>query len=68
MMQHVTKSPKVSLCRKCHGTGTVRAGALDEKIVTCPQCEGSGRVEVSCDMTLYIKPYKEKDRPDKNHC
>ena len=25
----------------------------------CPNCEGSGRVLVSCEMKLHIRPYKE---------
>ena len=25
----------------------------------CPNCDGSGRVLVSCEMKLHIRPYKE---------
>lgn len=32
---------------------------LVEELKDCPQCEGSGRVRVSCKMELDIKPYKE---------
>ena len=61
MLRGVEKPKKVSLCRKCGGTGFVRVGALDEKTRQCPQCEGSGRVWVSCTMTLNITPYKETE-------
>lgn len=56
---HVTKPEKVALCRACHGTGTVNSGKLFTKSTeTCPQCHGSGRVLVSCEMTLRIRPYE----------
>ncbi len=60
MKQEVKKDPKVSLCRKCHGTGKIVSGRFIRKTETCPQCEGSGRVTVSCEMTLDIRPYKPK--------
>ncbi len=62
MKNHVTKEPKVALCRKCHGTGEiiVKTDWIHRKRVACPQCEGSGRVTVSCEMTLDIHPYKPK--------
>lgn len=59
MIREVTKSPKVALCRECHGTGMVR-NVYGTAALPCPQCEGSGRVMVSCKMTLDIRPYKEK--------
>ena len=58
MKKNVKKEPKVALCRECHGTGFVKAGTLFKRDETCPQCGGSGRVIVSCEMTLDIKPYK----------
>lgn len=48
----VNKPEKIALCRECHGTGKI----LERR---CPNCEGSGRVLVSCKMTLDIRPYKE---------
>lgn len=59
MKKEVTKSPKVALCRECHGTGLMR-NVYRATVIPCPQCEGSGRVMVSCTMTLDIRPYKEK--------
>lgn len=60
MKTTTTKAPKVALCRMCHGTG--RKG---EDI--CPQCEGSGRVTVSCEMTLDIRPYHPKVKRTTNN-
>lgn len=59
MIKEVTKPEKVALCRECHGTGKVREGKLIKTVKPCAQCEGSGRVLVSCRMTLDIRPYKE---------
>lgn len=56
MKRAITRPPKVALCRRCKGTG-IHTGAEGERR-TCPQCEGSGRVTVSCEMTLDIRPYK----------
>lgn len=55
----VTKPEKVALCRECHGTGKVREGKLIKTVKPCSQCEGSGRVLVSCEMKLHIRPYKD---------
>ena len=52
----VTKPEKVALCRECHGTGKVTKLGFSRK---CPNCDGSGRVLVSCEMKLHIRPYKE---------
>lgn len=61
MIQEVEKGVKVALCRHCHGTGKVVTGKLFKKTLeVCPQCEGSGRVTVSCKMTLDIRPYIPK--------
>lgn len=60
MKNHVTKEPKIALCRKCHGKGVFTSGRFIKKTEVCPQCEGSGRVTVSCEMTLDIRPYKPK--------
>ena len=56
MIKEVTKAEKVALCRECHGTGKVTKLGLSMK---CPNCEGIGRVLVSCEMTLHTRPYKE---------
>ena len=58
MRKEVTKPEKVSLCRECHGTGRVTKLGISRK---CPNCDGSGRVLVSCVMTLEIRPYKGKE-------
>ncbi|QFQ11556.1 molecular chaperone DnaJ [Pseudoprevotella muciniphila] len=51
----ITKPEKVALCRECHGRGTVSKLGFSR---LCPNCEGSGRVLVSCEMTLHVRPYK----------
>ena len=56
MKKEVIKPEKVALCRACHGTGKITEGKT-EKI--CQQCDGSGRVLVSCQMTVNIRPFKE---------
>lgn len=77
MKKKVTKAPKVALCRECHGTGYVianpekgkglktilRSFDVPEKgkPVVCTQCEGSGRVTVSAEIELDIRPYKSKE-------
>ena len=61
MIQEVSKSPRVALCRHCGGTGFVVTGKLFRKRETCPQCLGSGRVTVSCKMTLDIRPWPGSD-------
>lgn len=55
MIQEATRPPKVALCRRCRGSGIE---ADETGTHTCPQCGGSGRVTVSCRMTLDIRPYK----------
>lgn len=60
MIQKVRKAPKIAICRACHGTGEIYSGRLFRKTGPCPQCEGSGRVMVSCDMTLDVRPYRPK--------
>ena len=67
MIKEVTKPEKVALCRECHGTGKVtKLGFIPEQSPPtrslsrkCPNCDGSGRVLVSCEMKLHIRPYKE---------
>lgn len=60
MIREVSKPPKVALCRECHGTG-FQKGTLTR--VRCSQCEGSGRVLVSCKMSLDIRPYRNSQQP-----
>nr|DAO18609.1 MAG TPA: chaperone protein [Caudoviricetes sp.] len=71
MKRNVTKDPKIALCRACHGTGTVHEtvehssrlfGRKKTETVetTCPQCGGSGRVTVSANIELDIRPYHPK--------
>lgn len=62
MKKEVTKSPKVALCRECHGTGLMR-NVYGAPVIPCPQCEGSGRVLVSCKMSLDIRPYRNSQQP-----
>ena len=59
MKREIERPLKVALCRICKGTGRV-AGEEESEFHTCLQCEGSGRVTVSCQMTLDIRPYKPK--------
>ena len=42
--------PHIVVCKVCEGKGT-KEGA------TCPQCKGSGRVIVSCEVTTYVSAY-----------
>lgn len=58
MLTTVEKSPKVALCRVCRGTGHTLSAEGKEQ--TCTLCEGSGRVTVSCCMTLDIRPYRPR--------
>lgn len=71
MIQNVEKTPKIALCRACHGTGVVqRTVECPPKILrrkkvktveeVCLQCGGSGRVIVSAKMELDIQPYNPK--------
>jgi len=57
MIEEKLKTPKVALCRKCHGRGLLVDEAT-QRTTVCPQCEGSGRVTVSCRMILDIRPYR----------
>lgn len=59
MIREIRKPPKVALCRLCKGSGQVEGDTPEERC-TCYQCEGSGRITVSCEMTLDIRPYKPR--------
>lgn len=60
MKLHVTKPPKVALCRLCHGTGMVRQEDATGYADRCPQCEGTGRVMVSATVQYDIRAYRPK--------
>lgn len=59
MIRQISRPVKIALCRECGGRGSVEGDEPGER-VRCLQCEGSGRVCVSCEMTLEIHPYKPK--------
>lgn len=70
MRRNVTKPPRISLCRACHGTGAAprtaecpsRPSAWEGQGAAgaCPQCGGSGRVTVSAEIELDIRPYNPR--------
>lgn len=62
MIQTTHKEPKIALCRRCGGRGYVQG---DWEPIECPQCNGTGRVTVSGEMTLDIRPYKPRKIEDK---
>lgn len=45
-----TIPPHIVACKVCEGKG-MNDGAA------CPQCKGSGRVIVSCEVTTYVSAY-----------
>ena len=57
MTHHVTKKPRIAICKMCGGTGMMVDYTHDVSM-TCPQCKGSGRVVVSCRMEVDVKPYQ----------
>ncbi|MBU9059499.1 MULTISPECIES: hypothetical protein [Parabacteroides] len=50
LLRKKTIPPHIVACKVCGGKGT-KDGA------TCPQCKGSGRVIVSCEVTTYVSAY-----------
>lgn len=42
--------PHIVACKVCEGKGM-----RDDEL--CPQCKGSGRVVVSCEVTTYVSAY-----------
>lgn len=60
MKWNVTKSPKIALCRVCHGTGLAPTNRPDFGPTVCPQCGGIGRVTVSANIELDVWPYKPR--------
>jgi DnaJ-class molecular chaperone len=63
MKTEIRKAPKIALCRCCYGTGKKYWESTGDT-TTCPQCDGSGRVMVSCVMQLDIEPYKTESKKD----
>ena len=59
MKKEIVHPPIIALCRVCKGTGRV-AGDEEGEFLTCLQCEGSGRVTVSSETVLDIRPYKPR--------
>lgn len=62
-MQEYEMKPKVALCRRCYGKGTVKDPETGE-ITVCPQCEGSGRVSVSAKTVYDIRPYRPRKQEE----
>ena len=65
MTEKKYKHPKVALCRRCGGQGFLIK--LDEReenefTLTCPDCEGSGRVWVSAVMEVTVDPYRPGEK------
>ena len=49
-----TIPPHIVVCKVCEGKGR-KEGAI------CPQCKGTGRVIVSCEVTTYVSAYVPED-------
>lgn len=64
MKRAISKPPRIVLCRVCGGTGKV-AGEDAGEFHTCLQCEGSGRIIVSSEVVMDIRPYKPKQRTNR---
>lgn len=47
--------PHIVACKVCEGKG--EKDGLD-----CPQCKGSGRVIVSCEVTTYVSAYMPENK------
>lgn len=45
-----TIPPHIVACKVCEGKGT-------KDSAVCPQCKGSGRVIVSCEVTTFVSAY-----------
>ena len=59
--------PTVELCRDCEGNGiTCKFEPWDvlnqqPEEITCPTCEGSGRVVVSKKIEVTVEPFKKNN-------
>lgn len=62
MIRQIEKPPRVAICRTCKGTGRVENWSSGGELETCPSCEGSGRLVVSCKMMVDTRPYREGER------
>lgn len=60
----ICRTPKIALCRECKGTGILETETPQRFPTPCPQCNGSGRVLVSCKMAVDIKPYIPKPQKE----
>lgn len=51
----------IEICPQCKGEEKIRKmiNQEDFEMITCPTCEGSGRVKVTIEKT--IKPFKPKN-------
>lgn len=58
MKREIVKPAKIALCRRCRGKGEVADRYTGIGNTICPQCQGSGRVVVACEMKINIEPYK----------
>lgn len=58
---------KIEICRNCQGSGIVKPDKgffermLDcpHRMVTCPVCQGSGRVDKTTEINITVEPHKE---------
>lgn len=54
----------VKICPGCKGVGLLQREEREAKVLgievwyTCPQCEGSGRIEYNTEVKITEKPYK----------
>jgi DnaJ-class molecular chaperone len=62
MIEKTHRGAKIALCRRCGGRGYLSNG--DGSHEKCPQCEGSGRVTVSGDMIMDVRPYRSTETKD----
>ncbi len=54
------KHPKITICRRCAGTGVYQhldADEREEVSEVCPDCQGSGRLVVSGVSEFTVQPY-----------
>lgn len=48
---------EIALCRNCGGVGMIEAKQGEQMLLTCPVCQGSGRVVKEYKGTVSISPY-----------
>jgi DnaJ-class molecular chaperone len=50
-------------CRGCYGTGELLVATPDEqKTLPCPTCQGSGKVDVTKQISVIVLPHKPKQK------